>query len=200
MTTIGITGNWASGKTTVLELCKKRGAHCVNVDNLVHACYRNKKSTVYKKVKKVFPECVSKRGTIDVKKLAAIVFADKKRLCTLERTVHPVVIKELKRQIGLRSKKQGLLCAEVPLLFEKKLEHLFDKTVFVYAPRSVLQHRLKLQGRSDREIRDRLSLFGDTKKKKQKADFSINNNGGLRELKNKVERLLISLKKEYTNG
>jgi len=188
MPVFGLTGDWGSGKTTVLKILKRKGAEILSLDDLVHLAYKDKNSSIFKKVKKEFPQVV-KGERISSKRLGEIVFEDKKKLERLERIVHPWVIKELKRWIK-RSEKEKIYIAEVPLLFEKKLDNIFDAIIFVYTPRKILMERLKRKTNlSSSLIRKRLSLFLPPQKKKRLSDFILRNDSNLDCLRKKVERL-----------
>ena len=88
MLVLGLTGNLATGKSTVLKLLGKKGIKVFDVDERIHSYYRNKKSPVYKKVAAFFPECLGV-GVISRKKLGSIVFYNKSKLKKLEKIVHP---------------------------------------------------------------------------------------------------------------
>ena len=54
----------------------------------------------------------------------------KANLKTLEKIIHPIVRKNLKKYIK-KNKKQKILIFEIPLLIESKLMKNFDKIIFV---------------------------------------------------------------------
>ena len=188
MPVFGLTGDWGSGKTTILKILKRKGAEILSLDDLVHSAYKDKNSPIFKEVKREFPQVV-KGERISSKRLGKIVFEDKKKLERLEKIVHPWVIKELKRWVR-KSKKEKIYIAEVPLLFEKKLDNIFDAIIFVYTPRKILMERLKRKTNfSSSLIRKRLSLFLPPQKKKRLSDFVLRNDSNLDCLREKAERL-----------
>ena len=188
MPVFGLTGDWGSGKTTILKILKRKGAEILSLDDLVHSAYKDKNSPIFKKVKREFPQVV-KGERISSKRLGKIVFEDKKKLERLEKIVHPWVIKELKRWIK-KSKREKIYIAEVPLLFEKKLDNIFDAIIFVYTPRKILMERLKRKTNFPSFlIRKRLSLFLPPQKKKRLSDFILRNDSNLDCLRKKVEKL-----------
>lgn len=188
MPVFGLTGEWGSGKSTVLKILKRKGAYILSLDEVVHLAYKDKNSLIYKKVRREFPQVV-KGGKISLNRLREIVFEDKRKLRRLEKIVHSWVIKKLKRWVE-KSKKKKIYVAEVPLLFEKKLDNIFDAVIFVYVPRRILIKRLKrTTGFSISLIKKRLSLFMPLRKKKRLSDFILRNDSTLDCLRKKTEKL-----------
>ncbi|MFA5272236.1 MAG: dephospho-CoA kinase [Candidatus Omnitrophota bacterium] len=189
MSIFGLTGSLSSGKSTALNFFKKKGAVIYDADREVHKYYKNKKSSIYKKIALVFPKAF-KKGVINRKILGEIVFRDTKKLRTLETIVHKQVIKDLKLWVSKAKKTKRIYIAEVQLLFEKKLERLFDATILVYTPKNILIKRIENNlGFSKAKALARLKLYGPVKEKIKRADFVINNNSNIKALKNKTNAL-----------
>ena len=189
MPVFGITGNLASGKSEVAKLLKNKGAVVFDADALVHQYYQDKKSLVYKKVAASFPEAAEK-GQISRKKLGNIVFSCESKLRKLERIVHPPVIRELKKWTQIQKKKREIAIAEVPLLFEKRLEKHFDRVILVCTKRQTLEGRIqKKYGLSPDQIKKRLSLYLPVREKIKKSEFFVNNNKNMVALKKEVNSL-----------
>lgn len=187
MGVFAITGSLASGKSTVIKLLKRKGAIIFDVDARIHQYYKDRKSDVYKKVTFAFKEVV-KNCLISRKKLAKIVFSNIGERHKLEEIVHPVIIRDLKMWINKVDAREGIFIAEVPLLFEKKLDSYFDGTIFIYVKRSNLIERIrkKLHVSKNEAIR-RLSMLLPVKEKVKRADFVIDNNSDMRKLKKEVD-------------
>jgi dephospho-CoA kinase len=194
MSIFGLTGNLGCGKSTVLKLLRKKGAHVFDADKRIHQYYRQTKGPVYKKIAKAFPESLY-RGAISRKRLGGIVFSDKKKLRNLERIVHPVVIKDMIKWASQAKSKEKICVAEVPLLFEKKLKRYFNGVILVVVKRDVLIKRIiKKYKFSKKEVLNRLSLYVPIKKKAKYSDFIINNSSDLKKLKKEVDLLWKNLK------
>jgi dephospho-CoA kinase len=190
MPVLGLTGNLASGKSTVLKLLKAKGAIIFDADSRIHSYYRDKKSPVYKKVAASFPQCLKGRS-ISHRKLAGLVFSDRRKLKKLEAIVHPVIIKDLLKWVKERGTgKRKIYVAEVPLLFEKKLSGYFNSVVLIVAKQKVLIPRItKKYGFSKEEAVRRLSLYSPVREKIKSADFVVDNNSNSRQLKKEVDLL-----------
>ncbi len=89
---IGLTGNIACGKSTVLAMLRERGAHVIDADQVTREL-QQPGQPVYQQIVATFGEAilVAPGGPIDRPKLGALVFSDPAALRTLEQIVHPVV-------------------------------------------------------------------------------------------------------------
>ena len=175
---IGVTGNFGSGKTTVSRmLAKMSSAKIINADIIAKKYLRVHK----KKILMEFPEA-RKNNNIDVRKLAEIVFEDKKKLRKLERILHPLVIREVREQ----SKIKRNVVIDAPLLIEADLYSLCDFIILVKIPKETQIRRLKGKF-SKEEINKRLKNQMTFSKKRKYADYIINNNSSLKNTTRQVE-------------
>lgn len=190
MPIFGVTGNLACGKSIFVRLLSRKGVCAYDSDKRVHQLYKDKQGKVYRAIVLVFPQAVSKAGVISRGKLRDIVFRDNKSLHKLEKIIHPVIIKDLKQWIKEKRKNPGVYAAEVPLLYEKKLQKYFDAVILVRADRKSVIARIEKKFRLTRdEAIKRLVLFISDKKKAKTADFIIDNDFGLKNLKNQADLL-----------
>jgi dephospho-CoA kinase len=74
--TIGLTGNIATGKSTVLAYLQQRGAAVIDADKLAHQAMMPGGSAYAAVVTTFGPTIVAADGVIDRQALGAIVFAD----------------------------------------------------------------------------------------------------------------------------
>ncbi|MDD3296677.1 MAG: dephospho-CoA kinase [Candidatus Omnitrophica bacterium] len=196
MLILGLTGNLASGKSSVLKLLKGKGAVVYDADRKVHEYYSKTASLLCKKVMSLFPEAKGSRGAICRRKLSRIVFADKAKLKRLEELVHPVIIKDMlqwikKMRNAWGGKKKPKMCVvEVPLLYEKNLSRHFDGVILVRSKKKLLMERaIKKYKFSKHEAKKRLSLYMPIKEKIKRADYLINNDFDFLSLKKEVDLL-----------
>ena len=88
----------------------------------------------------------------------------------------------------------GLIVVEVPLLYESKMDNLFDVIIGVEAPekkqRKLLEDRNKQTSVDLRKINES-SQYDENKKK---ADFIIINDVDLKSLSNKTNKIISKLK------
>lgn len=188
MIKIGLTGSPASGKTTVLKMLAVKGARIFDSDRLIDQIYNNPEHPVYQRLAEFFPDSFREERVIR-EKLAVEVFENKEKLRKLEEIIHPVVIGDLRQWLEAEAKEK-ISVAEVPLLFEKKLEELFDKVILVDCRESILFKRLEEKyGLGKEAIRQRLSLFLPPEEKRKKCNFILTNNTDFNKLKKEVDSL-----------
>ena len=99
MRILGLTGDIAAGKSTVARLLESRGAVLLDSDALVHELYSDPAFAA--KVAALFQEPVlAGDGSVDRRKLGAVVFQDADGLACLEALVHPAVFALRSRRVA----------------------------------------------------------------------------------------------------
>jgi dephospho-CoA kinase len=185
MLKVALTGSIASGKSTLLRFFEARGIATLDADEIVGGLY--KKPGVRRKIIALF-------HTADRKQIASAVFSSPRKRRELERILHPLVARELKRRLDcFKAEGRSVVVVEVPLLFEAGLQKLFDKVIAVRASKRGQIARLKREGMSEAEALLRISSQLSTREKVKKADFVIDNTGGLPDAIRDAERVLREL-------
>ncbi|HNV86410.1 MAG TPA: dephospho-CoA kinase [Candidatus Omnitrophota bacterium] len=190
---VGLTGGFATGKSTAAGMLKRRGAWVVDADRLAHRALA-KGTAQYKAIVKKFggKRILDPAGRISRKKLGEMVFSDPRKLRGLEAILHPFVFKEAEAM--LKKSRKKITVFEVPLLFETRFDRRMDKTVVVACSGSEqIRRASKKHGLNAKEIRKRIKMQMPLGEKKRKADFVIENNKGLGELERKIGALWGSL-------
>tara|TARA_Y100000310_G_scaffold217822_1_gene218901 strand:+ start:2001 stop:2606 length:606 start_codon:yes stop_codon:yes gene_type:complete len=192
---IGITGSFGSGKTTVADLFAKHGFRVINVDKLYHNIYK-KNNELKNKIKKEF-------GTLDRNKIKNIVFNDSKKLKKLNEITHPIIIKEIKKEIIRKSNNR--ICSmidknctgdikialDIPLLFEAKATNLVDKIIVVKCNKNEQINRiLKKKKYTKKEINNIINSQMPLKEKIKKADFVVDNGKAIKEVGKQVKNIV----------
>ena len=97
---IGLTGNIATGKSTVGRMLAELGAEIIDADRVAHAMLAPDGAAYDAVVAAFGADILAADGTIDRSKLGDIVFSDAEALAQLERLVHPPVIVEVRRRMA----------------------------------------------------------------------------------------------------
>ena len=126
---IGITGGTGSGKSTLLHMIEGLGGLVLDCDAIYHELLQTDCSLLAA-IELRFPGTVTD-GSLDRKKLGAIVFADENALQELNLITHAAVKKEVLRRM---ESKPNLVAIDAIGLFEGELDALCDVTVAVTAP------------------------------------------------------------------
>lgn len=195
MITIGLTGGYATGKSTVAGMLAEAGAAVIDADELAHAAIRRGQPG-YDEALAVFGAGIlGPDGEIDRSALGRIVFAQPERRKELERIVHPRVIATM-RALRAREEAAGtaVLVFEVPLLFEAGLEKEFDHVWVVAAPPSRQIAMAASRGRrTGPEIEARIAAQMPMAEKERRADLVIMNDGDRERLRRRVAEAWSSL-------
>lgn len=190
---IGITGSLATGKsTTARYLTSCLRGHLIDADRIAHLAL-SKRSPVYKNIVSAFgKDILSKKKTVDRKKLAKKAFSKDENLKRLCRIVHPFVISRIKKAVGEIYKKNNsaFILIDAPVLIEAGLYKECDQLIVVVsslvAQVERAQHNKGLGPKDSlARIRSQMPLY----KKANYADYIIDNDGSLKELKGNVRRL-----------
>ena len=192
MLNVGLTGGIASGKSTVAKMFLGKGAHLIDFDSLAHKVQKPG-NTAWQKVVDYFgEEILQPDKKIDRVKLGNIVFADRKKLFELNKIVHPFVYQVWHCQLERIGKKEkhAIVLSDVPLLFEGKIQHLFDLTMLVLIEPEEQINRLIARNHIIRaEAEKRLKSQMPIAKKIALADIIIDNRGNLSETKKTVNKI-----------
>jgi len=174
---IGIVGGVGSGKSTVAGEFAKLGCSVIDADKIAHELLN--KLAVKEEIVGVFGAVLDSTGKIDRKKLADIVFADAKKLSSLNRIIHPLVLEraeELIRRYN-RQRQVRAIVLDMPLLVEIGWDKRCERIVFVDCQKQKRMDRVKKLGIFDEnqlKIRENFQISLD--KKKRIADNFIDNN------------------------
>ncbi|MFI5334845.1 MAG: dephospho-CoA kinase [Chlamydiales bacterium] len=189
MKKIAITGGLSSGKTSVCHILQACGAYVVSADEIVRRLLTPETAVGQEVIHLLGSEILS-GPKIDRDKIAKKVFSQPELLNRLEQLLHPKVFDEIEKQYQKISKerKYTLFVAEIPLLFESESHHLFDLVIAVLTDEKLAKARYSdSTGKTDFE--SRMTRQIDPTRKAIKADFVIQNNGSLEELKKQVTHL-----------
>ncbi len=140
MYVIGLTGNIATGKSTVAMMLSKLGACVIDADKLAHWVMRPGTETHRAIVKRFGAQVLRADGEIDRPVLARVVFSDSQALRDLEEIVHPVVIEETLRR--LKACNQPVAVIEAVKLLEAGMRIYCDAIWLVTCTREQQLERL----------------------------------------------------------
>ena len=184
--TIGLTGNIATGKSTVGNMLVELGAELIDADRVAH------KTTMpggaaYESVKQAFGVGIlTPTGLIDRQKLGVIVFSDPEALRCLESLVHPPVIAHIDQAIA--ASRARVVVIEAIKLLESGMAENYDAIWVTVCPEAIQLARLleirKLQ-REDAIRRLRAQSLQDDKI--ARADVVIDTAGSLEQTLTQVQ-------------
>lgn len=173
---VGLTGNIASGKSSVVDVWRSLGAHVIDADVLAREAIAPG-TPGHQKVWDNF-------GTVDRDRLRDVVFRDPARRAELEQIIHPEVARlRAEREAALVRQGVQVIVHDIPLLFEANLSDQFDMIVLVDAPSStrierIVAHRGIERSEAERMVAAQLPAA----QKCSRASLIIENDGTMDEL------------------
>ena len=184
MIKVAITGNIAAGKSELEKQLQNLGYLVFDTDKIAHDCLINDKNIIVD----LFGSEILTNGEISREKLGNIVFNDKEKLQKLNNIIHPEVIKEI-NTLFEQYKNENYLFVSIPLLFEAKMENMFDKIIFVYADDAIrLERLMKRNNLNKTDALKRINSQQSQIEKMKKSDYIIRNEGSLEDLKLQINK------------
>jgi dephospho-CoA kinase len=188
---IGLTGGIASGKSTVSNMIKELEIPVIDADIIAREVVEIG-GTAYAKIVDYFGrEILNETGSLNRKKLGAIVFNNEEKRLVLNGIVHPAVRIRMNEKIE-EQKKIGnkAIVLDIPLLFESKLTYLVDKIIVVFVDQEIQKQRLKSRDQfSEEEALARIASQMPLKEKLALADEVIHNHGLLGDTREQLMRI-----------
>jgi dephospho-CoA kinase len=179
---IGLTGNIATGKSTVLHYLRGKGAYVIDADRLAHQAMQPGGPAYAPVVEAFGADVVRADGTIDRPALGRLVFSDPQALRTLEGIVHPAVFELAKEELAQTDAKLVVVEA-IKLLESQRLVTLCEEIWVVTAdPQVQLQRLVEQRGMPEAEARQRMAAQSPQAEKVRRATRIIANNGSTADL------------------
>ena len=188
MLLVGLTGNIASGKSTVAQMLSARGATIIDADVLARQAVEIGAPAYQRIVDRWGSAVLGPDQRINRAALRTLVFSNPDELEQLNAIVHPEV-ERMRDELLAEARARGdrIVVADIPLLFERHLGDNFDRIVLVDAPRTVRLERLQRErGLGEQEALDMIKAQMPAELKRARADIVIDNDGSLANLEHQV--------------
>ena len=193
---IGLTGGMGSGKSTVSQLLAEFGAVVIDADKVGHEAYQHGTKTWQELMAAFGEQIVAADGSIDRKKLGAIVFGSPEQLVRLNRIVHPRMFEMMQERIQqYRQQSVKVVVLDAAILFEANWTPLVEEVWVVVASEAAVVVRARARtGLPEEQIRSRLRSQMPVEDKIKRADVVIRNEGTVEDLRKQVEGLWARIK------
>ena len=185
---LGLSGGIGSGKSTVSKILSDLGAVVIDADVIAKEVLLPGTSGFESAVSTFGSTILDNEGTIDRKRLAKLVFENPKELAKLEAIVHPAVVARV-TEIRNSLPESAVVVYDTPLMFEKQLQGQFDKVLMVVSDKELRRTRLLERGLELGDIEARMANQATDEQRVAIADFVIENNGSLEQLREQVAKV-----------
>jgi dephospho-CoA kinase len=196
MLRVGLTGGIASGKTTVAAMFRARGASILEADRIAHELMTPWQPAYEEIVRAFGREILGPDGSINRKRLGAMIFADAARREQLNRIVHPRVIAEQEKELARMAREQpgAVAMVEAALLVEAGYHKQLDKLVVTWCRPEQQLERLLAKGLSRGDADARIAAQLPSEEKRRLADYVIDCSGSLAETERQVGQVWEALR------
>ncbi len=185
MKKIAIVGNIASGKSQIEKILLEKGYKTICADKISHEIF-DFDENIRKEIYNFF-------NTNNREDIANIVFSDSSKKEILEKIMHPQIKKKILDFFN-RNKEEEFTFAIVPLLFEANMSDMFDYIILICADENIRIKRLiERNGFDKKHALLRIRSQKPQEEKIPHADFIIDNNGSIDNLKTQIESILKKL-------
>jgi dephospho-CoA kinase len=186
-----LTGNIASGKSTVAALLAAHGATIIDADQLAREAVAPGTRGLQAVLDQFGPDLCRPDGSLDRAALRQRVFRDSTARDQLNAIVHPIVARLRDAAVdAARQRGDAIVISDIPLLFEVGLEQAFDGVILVDAPAATRLERLvRDRGLAPEEARAMLEAQWPTERKRAGATWIIDNAGSREALVPQIETL-----------
>ena len=175
---VGLTGGIATGKSTVSEILARLGAVLVDADRLAREVVAPGEPALADVVRE-FGDVLRPDGTLDRKKLAAIVFADPSRRKRLEAILHPAIRARFDARLDALTREgfEGIVVFDAPVMIESGGYKNMDRLIVVVTDEATQRARLVARDADAADGERRIASQMPLAEKAKLADYVVDNTG-----------------------
>ena len=171
---IGLTGGIACGKSNLSRALREQGVHVIDADAISHSLTADG-GPALPAIRQAFGDQVFDGDSLNRRTLANLVFSDEDKRKTLNGILHPMVLAEIRREIGAE---EAAVVLDVPLLFETGMDSWCDEIWCAYVPQKIqIQRVMKRDGVSGREAVRRIRSQMPVREKCKRSRHVIRTDG-----------------------
>ena len=166
---VAITGGIGSGKTTFSNHIRKLGYLVHESDAVVSEIYIKPKKQFLSFIKKKISQDAVNHNKISKAEIANVIFSNKTLKKLLERRIHKEVQSSREAFIKKHTKrKKKIIFADIPLLFENKLEKSFDSVICIISSKKNRTKRVLKNKKFTKENLNKIFKAQTTDKERKK--------------------------------
>jgi len=186
---VGLTGGIGSGKSTVSQLLASLGAVIVDADAITRQLQAPGEPLLALIAERFGADVLDADGSLIRQKLADQVFGNPDALADLNKIVHPAVGREMARLIDEQRVTDNVVVLDIPLLAENPRSGLSGVIVVDIDPELAVSRLVEYRGMSQSDARARIERQVSREKRKEIADWVVDNSGDVAALEEQVSRM-----------
>jgi dephospho-CoA kinase len=173
---LGVTGLIGSGKSTVARAFRDEGALLIDCDRIGREVVESDSTIQYQLVLAFGGSILTRRKTIDRRRLGRLAFSSAENTEKLNSIVHPALLAELDRRVRDARARGETAVIDAALLIYWNYHTKVDYTILVTAYTRNRMNRLRATGLTDDEIRQRTRSQLPLSHLRERSDFVLANN------------------------
>lgn len=192
MKRVGLTGGIASGKSTVCEMLRSKGASILDADLVAHSLIRKGKPSYAQVLESFGQDILGPDGEIDRGQLGNLVFGSPERMNVLTRILHPEVIRQILKELAKieHEMPEARVIVDASVMIESGFYKSFQYLVVVSCRPEQQLERLRVRSNLlEEQIRQRIASQIALEQKIKFADWVIDNSGSMDATRMQVDRL-----------
>jgi len=196
---VGLTGGIATGKSTVSKMLRELGAEIIDADQIARRVVEPGQPAWREIVEEFGRDVLSSDGTLDRRKLGAIVFGNPERRRRLEAITHPAIRARVKARVDELAAQgfAGIAFYDAAILIEALGHQDMDRIVVVMTDQATQLARLGgRDGTDEAEGRRKIASQMPLAEKAKLADHIIDNSGDREATAEQVRRVFATLMDE----
>jgi len=195
MLRIGLTGGIASGKSTVAAMLRDRDCQILDADAIGHELLEPGQDAYNEIVRDFGKEILTPGGTVDRRKLGAIVFVDPRKRERLNQIMHPRIQQIVAEWFNRLDRPGGpdFAFEDAALILEAGAKKTFDRVVVCWCRPEQQIERLRERGVSLEDAQRRIAAQMPIDEKRRMADDVIDCSGSMEGTERQVDALVAKL-------
>jgi dephospho-CoA kinase len=193
---VGLTGGIANGKSTVSAMFAHLGARVIDADLLAREVVAPGQRAHAEIAQAFGPDVLQGDGSLDRKRLGAIVFADPEKRRRLEQITHPAIRARQQRILSVYDEEafEGIVIWDAALLLESGGARAMDRVVVVVCDAATELSRLMARDEfGEEQARGRIGSQMPLEDKTKLADYVIDNSGARADTERQVREVYRAL-------
>lgn len=185
---VGLTGQIGAGKSSAARILESFGAKVIDADQIGRRVV-NESAALRRKLALAFgSDVILPNGQLDRPKVAARAFVDDHARGLLNSIVHPLLLKELGREMKLSRRQYPVVVIDAALLLDWGLDRQMDLVLAIDAPEDIRFARLVARGISREDALARQMMQMPHAEFMARADKVIVNDGTEDDLRGKLRQ------------